>query len=129
MMMNYGYQQYKQQSVNTMTKGELLILLYDEAVKRLSRAEMALKSNDFLLFESSIERAVEIIKYLDETLDKSYELSGDISKLYEFFLFEMARIKAGRRIEVIEEVKLMILDLRNTFKEADKLSQSASIKS
>lgn len=41
----------------------------------------------------------------------------------------MARIKAGRRIEVIEEVKLMILDLRNTFKEADKLSQSASIKS
>lgn len=55
MMMNYGYQQYKQQSVNTMTKGELLILLYDEAVKRLSRAEMALKSNDFLLLKALLK--------------------------------------------------------------------------
>ena len=25
-----GYQQYKEQSVNTMTQGELLLLLYDE---------------------------------------------------------------------------------------------------
>ena len=25
-----GYQQYKEQSINTMTQGELLLLLYDE---------------------------------------------------------------------------------------------------
>ena len=30
-----GYQQYKTQSINTMTKAEMLILLYDELIKRL----------------------------------------------------------------------------------------------
>ena len=37
-----GYQQYKEQSVNTMTQGELLLLLYDELYKRLSQAELML---------------------------------------------------------------------------------------
>ena len=31
-----GFQQYKEQSINTMTQGELLLLLYDELVKRLT---------------------------------------------------------------------------------------------
>lgn len=127
-MNNYGYQQYKQQSVNTMTQGELLVLLYDEALKRLLRAEMALKNNDIAVFESSVDRVSEIIRYLDETLDKSYPVSKDISRLYEFFLFEIARVKAGRNISVISEIKNMIADLRNTFKEADKISQTAVVK-
>ena len=40
-----GYQQYKTQSINTMTKAEMLILLYDELIKRLIRAEIALKND------------------------------------------------------------------------------------
>ena len=35
-----GYQQYKQQSVNSMTPGELLLLLYDELVKRATMASI-----------------------------------------------------------------------------------------
>ncbi|MCI9578684.1 MAG: hypothetical protein HFF98_07540 [Oscillibacter sp.] len=35
-----GFQSYKEQSVNTMTQGELLLLLYDELYKRLSQAEL-----------------------------------------------------------------------------------------
>ena len=34
-----GFQQYKEQSVNTMTQSELLLLLYDELFKRLTQAE------------------------------------------------------------------------------------------
>ena len=38
-----AYQQYKTQSVNTMTASEMLLLLFDELVKRLGRAELALE--------------------------------------------------------------------------------------
>lgn len=128
-MNNYGYQQYKNQSVNTMTQGELLVLLYDEALKRLLRAEISLKNNDMAVFDSSIDRVTDIIRYLNKTLDKSYPVSKDISKLYDFFLYETARIKAGRNADVISEMKKMITDLRNTFKEADRISQSVTVKS
>ena len=40
-MASYGYQHYKEQTVNTMTPGEMLNLLYDELLKRLTMAELA----------------------------------------------------------------------------------------
>ena len=40
MIMN-GYQQYKQQSVDTMTSGEMLILLFDGAVRNVTSAGLA----------------------------------------------------------------------------------------
>lgn len=122
MMNNYGYQQYKQQSINTMTNGEMLILLYDEAVKRLARADIALKSNDFALFDASVERTKEIVLYLMNTLDKKYAISTELLKLYDFFIYELSRLSAGRNPKVIEEIKPMFIELRNTFKEADKLA-------
>ena len=48
-----GYQGYKEQGINDMSQGELLLLLYDELVKRLIRAELALKKADYTLFEAS----------------------------------------------------------------------------
>ena len=64
-----GYQKYKIQSINTMTKGELLLLLYDELVKRLTQAELALEQKEFEPYEASVQRGIEIITYLDDTLD------------------------------------------------------------
>ncbi|MCI1959319.1 MAG: flagellar protein FliS [Clostridia bacterium] len=124
-MNGYGYQQYKQQCINTMTQSELLITLFDEAIKRLGMAEMALKNNKMENFDKSVDRTSEIIRYLNKTLNKSYSISAEISRMYDFFLYELARVKAGRNIKVINEIKPMIMDLRNTFKEADRISHKA----
>ncbi|MBR2483813.1 MAG: flagellar protein FliS, partial [Oscillospiraceae bacterium] len=62
-------QQYKAQVISTMTQGELLLLLYDELVKRLTQPELALEKQMFPVFEASIQRSVEIVDYLDMTLD------------------------------------------------------------
>ena len=70
-----GYQQYKEQSIATMTQEELLLLLYDELVKRLMQAELALDKKEYPLFEASVQRGIEIIDYLDSTLDRKYEIS------------------------------------------------------
>ena len=47
-----GYQQYKQQSINSMTPGELLLLLYDELVKRGTMASIDLDNKDYSVFEA-----------------------------------------------------------------------------
>lgn len=122
-MNNLGYQQYKQQSVNTMTSGEMLILLYDEALKRLTGAEVALNNKNFVLFDDSVDRVKKIITYLDDTLDKKYPISAEISRLYEFFNYQLVRLKAGRNKDIITEIRPLIAGLRDSFKEADKLSR------
>ena len=116
----HGYEQYKAQSVNTMTRGELLLLLYDELVKRLTRAELAIGKQDYTLFEASITRCIEILEYLDDTLDPQYPISHDLHRLYDIFTYELTRVKIGRNTRILAEVKPRLTDLRDTFRAAQK---------
>lgn len=119
-----GFQQYKEQTINTMTQGELLLLLYDELVKHLTRAELALKKADYSGMEDSVDRSLRIIEYLDDTLDKRYEISSNLTKLYDFFEYELARVKAGRNQTELERVKRMVSELRESFRTAQKNNDS-----
>ncbi len=119
-----GFQQYKEQSVNTMTQGELLLLLYDELYKRLAQAELMLDQQNYPVYEAAIERAVAIIDYLDSTLDRQYPISGNLAQLYEYFTYELGRAKIGRRKEVLTHVKAMIGELRDAFRQAQKTGNS-----
>lgn len=117
-----GYQQYKQQSISSMTPGELLMLLYDELVKRSTLAGIALDKQDWPLFEASLDRCVDIVNYLDETLDHKYPISHDLSRMYDYFTFEMERIKAGRNKKELDRLRPMLADMRDAFRAADKNS-------
>ena len=121
-----GYQQYKEQSINTMTQGELLLLLFDELVKRLTQAELALDQGTFPLFESSVQRGIEIVQYLDDTLDRKYEVGQNLNRLYEYFTYELGRVKIGRHKEPLTHVKSMVCELREAFREAQKSGDSGT---
>ena len=125
-----GYQGYKEQGINDMTPGELLLLLYDELVKRLLRAGLALDKKDYQLFEASVDRCLDILRYLDDTLDMQYPISRNLNRLYDYFSYELNRVKAGRNKTELDRVKTMVGELRDTFREAHKttmeqLAQSA----
>jgi flagellar protein FliS len=115
-----GFQAYKEQTVNTMTQGEQLLLLYDELVKRLTQAELALDKEDYKTFEDSVERSLKIIHYLDGILDHQYEISRNLAQLYEYMTYELCRVKAGRNRTELERVKGMVSELRESFQQANK---------
>lgn len=121
-MYQNGYQQYKMQAVNTMTKGEMLLLLYDELIKRLTRAEMALEKEDYEVFETSVKRSGEIVQYLKDTLNTEYSISRELQRMYDFFLYEVSRLQASRNKAVIEELRPLVMELRDAFREANKTS-------
>ncbi len=102
----------------------MLILLYDELIKRLTRAEIALKNQNYTAFDEAVTRCREIVRYLSSTLDKKYAISHELDRMYEYFQYELSRLSAGRKPEVIEEIKPLIIELRDTFKEADKINSA-----
>ena len=114
-----GLQQYKAQSLNTMTQQELLLLLLDELVKRTLRSELALEQEDYPLFEASIDRCIEIVRYLDRTLNRKYDVSRNLHRMYEFFCYDFNRIKLGRNKAELDRIRPMIVDLRDAFRSAD----------
>ena len=117
-----GYQGYKEQGINDMTPGELLLLLYDELVKRLVRADLALGKKDWSLFDASVDRCLDILRYLDDTLDMQYPISRNLNRLYDYFSYELNRVKAGRNKTELERVKTMVGELRDSFREAHKIT-------
>lgn len=117
-----GYQQYKQQAINSMTSGELLLLLYDELVKRGTLASIALGKEDYPTFEAAIDRCTDIVNYLDETLDRKYDISRDLSRLYEYFTYQLGRIRIGRNGRELEQLRPMFAELRDAFHEAERNS-------
>lgn len=126
-MNNYarGLQEYKTQSVNTMTQGELLLLLYDNMIKRLKKASILLDHEDFGNFEKEVTGAYKIVRYLDGALDQRFPVSKNLRQLYEYFGYELIRLNAGRHKEIIDELIPLITELRDSFGEADKLARKA----
>lgn len=117
-----GYQNYKQQSINSMTSGELLLLLYDELVKRSTLASIALDKQDWPVFETALDRCTDIVNYLDETLDHQYPISQDLARMYDYFTYELGRIKVGRNKSELERLRPMLAEMRDAFRVAEKNS-------
>ena len=115
-----GYQHYREESLNTMTQGELLLLVYDELVKRLKQAKIELDRKQYPGFEGAVDRALKIIRYLSSTLDHRYPISDNLSKLYEYFCYELSRVKVGRNEAELERVTTMVSELRDSFRQAEK---------
>ena len=122
-MENHGYQHYREQqgqNILEMSQNELLMALLDELVKQLLRCELALTHQNFELLDDSADRALAILRHLDDTLDMQYAISHDLHRLYDFFSYELSRVKIGRNKGELDKVKPMLIDLRDTFRTASK---------
>lgn len=120
------YQKYQQQSVMTMTPGEMLLRLYDEVITQLSAVKQFNEEKDYQGANASLKKAQRIITYLNQTLDFQYEISGSLSALYDYFLRRLVDANVHKDNAPIDEVLPMISDLRETFAQADKNSRSAA---
>ncbi|MCI9553213.1 MAG: flagellar export chaperone FliS [Acutalibacter sp.] len=119
-MEHNAYQQYKEQSINTMTPSELLLLLYDELIKNLMRCNLALEQKEYEILEEAADKSTDIIRYLDDTLDSQYAISRDLHRLYDYFEYQMNRVKIGRNKKALDEIRPMVSDLRDSFRTAVK---------
>ncbi len=122
-MENHGYQHYREQqgqNILEMGQNELLLLLYDELVKQLTRCDLAITHENFALLDDSADRALAILRYLDDTLDLQYEIGRDLHRLYDYFSYELNRVKLGRNKAELDKVRPMLTDLRDTFRAANK---------
>jgi len=120
------YQKYQQQSVMTMTPGEMLMRLYNEVITQLSAAKQFNEEKDYPKANAAFQKAQKILRYLDQTLDPQYEISASLSALYDYFIRRLVDANLHKDNAPIDEVLPMITDLRDTFMQADKATRTAT---
>lgn len=116
------FQKYKEASIYSMSSSELLQILYEEAVSRLSKAEYALEDSMYPLFTDCMQRVSRIVRYLDDILDMRQPISRDLHRIYNYLVFDISKIIAGREREKAEiaRVRHILSELRDAFAEAGK---------
>lgn len=122
-MYNYNpYQQYRQNSVISAGKGELTLILYDNAVKFIKQGIKCIEEGKIEDVHNAVIKAQEIITHLSETLNMDFEISGQLSSLYDYInrrLFE-ANMKKDKLI--LGEALGLVADMRDTWREALKIA-------
>lgn len=112
------YQQYQQNTVQGVSPGELTLMLYDGLVKSLKMAILSLEQTDFNRSHNSLIRAQEILTHLNETLDFQYDLSQNLSALYEFMTRQLMEANAKKDVHSIQAVLELAQDMRDTWQQA-----------
>ena len=117
-----GYSQYKEKSIYSMSGPELLLLLFDETIKRLTRAEQSLKDGNYDDFEDCLRRVTRIVRYLIDILDMQYPISWDLRRIYDYLIYDLGLVRAGRqrRLDEIGRIRHILSELREAFEGASK---------
>lgn len=125
--MQNPYAKYKEQSVMTMTQGDMINLLYSEIISRLNKAVICIDEKDIAGRNEHLKKARAIISHLDTTLDDKYEVSRGLSSLYDYFKYSIVQANVNNDAEPIREILPMVEELKDAFAQADKqvrMSQS-----
>ena len=97
---------YEETSVTTQSKGRLVVMLYDGAVRFLRKAELALEDGDYQAKGMYINKAQDIILELNSVLDmqSGAEIASNLRKLYNFMRSHLNRANRECSPQMIREV-------------------------
>lgn len=118
MAMANGYQQYKQNSVQTASPEELTLMLYDGCLKFMRQAKIFIVEKKVPEAHNSIMRAQAIIEELNLTLNMDIPVSANLRQLYVFMLEQLIEANASKDAQYIDTIYPMVEELRDTWKEA-----------
>ena len=123
MMANNPYQAYRNNAVLTATKEELTLMLYDGALKFCNQSIKAIEDKNFEAAHGLNMRVQEIIQEFQISLDSQYEISEGLGVMYDYILHRTIEGNIQKDKEIMEEVRGLLKELRDTWKEAMQVAK------
>lgn len=114
------YSNYKEQSLSTMTQGEMLKTLYDGLLKQIVQSKYAFEKNNLEEVNLKLQKSQLILKHLRNTLDFTYDISKNLDSLYEYCSHLLIEANIKKETAHLDEVIKIITSLRDAYVQADK---------
>jgi len=115
---------YRANAVNSATPENLVVMMYDGAIRFLGAAIRAFEHEDPLDFNLNIHENITktqaIVRELNHALDleNGGELAHSLSGLYVYFDNRLQEANISKNKEIIEEILRRISDLRDAWSES-----------
>ncbi|RMF44521.1 MAG: flagellar export chaperone FliS [Deltaproteobacteria bacterium] len=123
--MNAFWNQYQQNQVNQAPPEQILIMLYDAAIRHTVRAIEGLANQDIVAKAEGISKAMHIITTFSDTLDHQIggEVAENLDALYNYMVRELSAANLHNDPAPLKNVETMLRDLRVTWTEAIEIYQ------
>lgn len=121
-----GYNQYLDNQISTASREQILVMLYDGAIRFSKQAKLAIENNDMANKGKYIGKTMAIISEFSSSLD--HEIGGDIAKnldaLYAYMLKELTDANIHNETQPIDNTCSMLCELRATWAEAIEINNT-----
>lgn len=113
-----GIAAYQDSAVTTQSKGRLIVLLYDGAIKFMKLAVKELEASNFEAKGKYINKAKDIINELNAVLDMNAggEIAANLRKLYLYMNNRLSEANIKRDPKMVQEVIELMEQLNNSWK-------------
>ena len=113
-----GIQAYQDSAVTTQSKGRLVVMLYDGAIKFSKLAIKEIEANNPEAKGKYIDKAKDIINELNAVLDMDAggEIAVNLRKLYCFMNSRLSQANIKRDPQMVREVITLLEELNQSWK-------------
>lgn len=118
--MKSPYQIYQQSSVQTAGGGQLIIMLYEGAIRFTKAGAEGIQTRNYEKANTNLKKAQAIIHELIAALNYDYEISKSLLNLYEYMLHQLIDANVKKNVRMAEEVVAHLTDLRDVWKQVVK---------
>ncbi len=123
--MNQYVKQYKKSSIETASKEQILIMLYDGAIQFLNKAKIAINNREIENAHNNLISAQNILQEFIDSMDREVapQLAENLISLYEYFIRRLIQANIKKQTEPIDEVLKFLKSLKATWEQAIVLAQ------
>lgn len=109
---------YQQAAIGTQSKGRLIVMLYDGAIKFMKLAIKELEAGNYAAKGQHINRAQDIINELNAVLDMEAggEIARNLRRLYVFMNRRLGEANTQRDAQMIRDVITLMEELNQSWK-------------
>lgn len=123
-MMPNPYAQYRQTQVQTAAPEQLVLMLYDGAVKFAAQAKEHIAAKNMEAANNALIRVQDIFSELQASInDDAGEIAQQLSLLYDYLYRRALDANLAKDVAIIDEIVTMVRDLRGTWVEAIMLAR------
>ena len=124
-MINNPYQQYRTTQAETADGGQLVVMLYEGAIRFLTRALSSLENGDLIGVHSDLVKTQGVITELMSTLDLSVgEIATNLFRVYEYMHFRLVEANVKKDAEPVREVLVLLRELLPAWQEAARQTRA-----
>ena len=120
------FNQYQDTQVATASREQILIMLYDGAIRFVRQAIFAIEAGDRVKKGEGVNKAIAIVTEFRNTLDHQIggEIAANLDALYEYMVREMVKANAKNDAKPLKVVEDLLSGLRDTWKQAIDIARS-----